>query len=67
MGEGEKIPFKDLPKLFTPEYFQALKFWKNYKKFGLPYSGGWAEQPYTIINLLKDFDEAYDEWQTQQT
>lgn len=43
-------------KLLTPERIEAITVWRNWKRFGAPLSGGWAEWPARLVDLLAAFD-----------
>ena len=45
--QGNKVPL-----LFTVELWRAIKIWNNFKVFGLPFAGGWAEQPTHIVKII---------------
>ena len=65
---------RDIPTLFNDEYWGALKLWNRYKLFGLPFDGGWAEQPAAVIDVLEALESAsravererMDKWQSQK-
>jgi hypothetical protein len=43
--------------------------YNRYKRFGLPFSGGWAQQPEYLINVLELFDatiDAYGRYKTEK-
>lgn len=54
--EAEVIKRKDIPGLFPPEVRQVIGYYWTAKKYGLPYSGGWAEQPAIIMDIITALD-----------
>jgi hypothetical protein len=44
-------------KLLTPERVEAIRTWVRWKKFGAPYSGGWATWPCQLVDVLEAFEE----------
>lgn len=65
---------RDVPGLFSDEYWAALRLWNRYKLFGLPFSGGWADQPAVVVDILEALEganravekERIDKWQFQK-
>lgn len=49
-----EIKLRDIPKYVTSEFFLALRFWKRYKRFGIP--GDWREMTPAQLDLLDLFD-----------
>jgi hypothetical protein len=31
---------------------RLIGFWLKYRKYGLPYHGGWAEQPAVVMDVI---------------
>jgi hypothetical protein len=58
--DGHVIDRADIPKYFTEGFWASYDLWQNCKRFGLPFGGGWAEQPAWILRLIKAFDGAID-------
>jgi hypothetical protein len=54
---GTDVERRRIPEYFTEEYFDALAIWKRYKRYGLPYSIGWAEHPEFIIDIIDIFED----------
>ena len=40
------------------EMVWALNLWVRTKRWGLPYAGGWAEQPAWVMDILDAIEEA---------
>ena len=38
------------------DYIDYIWFYQNFKTFGLPFSGGWAEMPLFLIRVLELFE-----------
>jgi len=54
--DAEVIKRKDIPELLTPEVRQVIDNYWITRRYGLPYSDGWAEQSCVIIDILKALD-----------
>jgi hypothetical protein len=52
----EKAPYKverkEIPSYFTPDNIAKINFYWAWKTLGWPYSGGWAEQPAQLIDIV---------------
>ena len=57
----------DIKGYFTEEYLSALILHNRYKRFGLPFSGGWAEQPEYLMEVIEVFEIVYAQYQAKQT
>lgn len=53
----------DIPDYFTDEFAHLLTAWSSIKKWGMPYSGGWAEQPCRLMDVMGEFERLYAEWE----
>ena len=51
--KGHEVRRDKISEYFTPENLQYLEYYVNYKTFGFPYAGGWAEQPCHTLDLIK--------------
>ena len=56
---GEKVDRKKTQEYFTEYYLSALMFHNRFKRFGLPFTGGWAEQPGYLIEVIEIFEHVY--------
>ncbi len=43
---------KEVPGLFNDNFYKIVACYNKYEMFGLPYSGGWNEQPGYILQIL---------------
>ena len=67
-GEGDaavSIKQKDIPAIIDSE-LPALEFYFRYKIMGLPFSGGWAEQPALVIDIIETLEVLENTLQQQQ-
>jgi hypothetical protein len=55
-----------IPDYCTREFATALRLWSDWKRFGLPYPGGWAEQPEPIMAVIRLFEAEYTEWESKK-
>lgn len=57
----EKAPYKVerrlIPSYFTEENAAKIAFFWQYKNLGWPYSGGWAEQPGHIVDVVMTLEQ----------
>ena len=60
---GHLIWRADIPKYRTEEAMTAIQLWSNYKCFGLPFAGGWAEQPAVVMDVLEVLE---NEWRKRE-
>jgi hypothetical protein len=63
---GIPILRRDIPGYFTEDYYNALKMYNRFKRFGLPFGGGWAEQPEWYIELVEAFMEVEERAQSHR-
>jgi len=49
---GQRIHRYDIPSYFCEENMRLIGFWLKYRKYGLPYHGGWAEQPAVVMDVI---------------
>jgi len=54
--EAEVVKRKDIPGILSAEVMQVIDWYWTTKRYGLPYSGGWAEQPCITVDVLKILD-----------
>ncbi len=52
---------KDIYPLYTEDLNQAVRLWKDYKRFGLPHGEGYASETEEYITLISAFEDDYDE------
>jgi hypothetical protein len=50
---GYEICRRDIPKYLTPRLRSRVHIWENYRRFGLPFAGGWAEQPAVVMDVIE--------------
>ena len=50
------------PEAFVREWGWAFGLWKMSRTHGLPFSGGWTEQPARVTDILAALDDEYDRW-----
>ena len=57
---------RDIRDYFTREFIDTLDVWASVKKWGMPYEGGWAEQPCRLMDVISEYDKMYAEWEAEQ-
>jgi hypothetical protein len=50
---GYEIVRAEIPKYLTVKAFGAINLWKTWKVFGMPFAGGWAEQPAVYMDVIE--------------
>jgi hypothetical protein len=58
---GEETVFGCPQKLITEGVGWMVELWGKYKRFGLPYAGGWAEQPARVFDVIDALDRTMNE------
>jgi hypothetical protein len=43
----------------TPENLSIIQMYLNCREFGMPYSGGWLEQPFPLVQVLSALSNIY--------
>ena len=62
--KGCEIRRDHIHDYFTPENMQYIEYYMSYDTFGFPYTGGWAEQPCHVLDLIKTLKREHYKWQT---
>jgi hypothetical protein len=60
---GHAVRRRDIENYFTEDFARAFRIWSDYKRFGLPYAGGYARQPAQIIEIIRLFENEHTAWQ----
>lgn len=61
LPDGQQVKFSDIKAHFTDYYFSALAIWQRWRRFGLPFDGGWAEQPEYLIRVIETLEAIYED------
>ena len=56
LWNGLQAKRDEIPEYFNEYYTSALLIYNRFKRFGLPFSGGWMEQPAYIMKVLELFE-----------
>ncbi len=48
-----------IPDYFTDEAMEQIGLWNKYHTIGLPFAGGWAEQPAIYIDIIEALESQY--------
>jgi hypothetical protein len=54
------------PESFVRDWGWAFRLWKTTRKHGLPFPGGWAEQPAWVMDILTALDDEFDKWESEK-
>lgn len=55
-----------IPDYFTAEFADTLTAWSNTKRWGMPFEGGWADQPCRLMDVLVEYERMYNEWEADE-
>jgi len=55
---GKAYKKSEVAGLFDAGFITSYNAWTRFKRFGLPYQGGWAEQPGIILDHLETWEGA---------
>ncbi len=53
---GYLICRRDIPQYLNDNAMAAIRVWRNYRVFGLPFAGGWAEQPGVFWDAIETLE-----------
>lgn len=56
---------REIPPLFTDSFWKAVQIWQRWRKLGMPFSGGWAEQPTHIVEIIDMLESMCKEWENK--
>jgi len=57
---------RECPEVYVRQWGWAFRLWKTTRKHGLPFSGGWADQPARVMDILTALDEEFDKWESEK-
>lgn len=63
---GEAVQRRAIPDYFTSEFSELLSAWANIKRWGMPFDGGWADQPCRLMDVMGEFERLYGEWEAEE-
>lgn len=63
--DGMAVEMRTIPDMFTDEFVGLLNAWSKTRKFGMPFAGGWAEQPCRLMDVLSEFERMFAEWESK--
>ena len=59
---GSSVERTHIKGYFNDFYHSGMQIYNRYKRFGLPYSGGWAEQPEYLLDIIECFEDTINAW-----
>lgn len=64
MWEGRLNPVfhSQIPDYVDGELYSAVNLWNRWKSFGLPFGGGWAEQPAHVVDAIEAVEHGIREY-----
>lgn len=67
LDNGLYLQRNQVRSYYTEDFVFCLRAWRWAKhKMLLPYSGGWAEQPADLVDIIETYDAIYDKHMAQQ-
>jgi len=57
---------RTIPDYFTPDFANMVEIWVNVKRWGMPFEGGWADQPAILMDVINLFEQAYNEYEEER-
>lgn len=64
---GIEVRRKDLPKYRTADLFEAVKLWKDWKRFGLFHGSGPHAETAEYIQILSELEDVMEAARTPNT
>jgi hypothetical protein len=52
-GTQYEVDRSSIPGYFNKDNSEKIKFYFKYKLFGLPFAGGWIQQPAYLMDILE--------------
>ena len=52
---------KDLYPLYTDDLYHVIRLWQDFRKFGLPHGGGYANESEEYIAVISALEDEYNE------
>ena len=56
-GKLVKVFRSEIPEYVDDCFWACADIWGRYRQFGLPFAGGWAEQPAHIIDAIEAIEK----------
>lgn len=63
LGSGNVMRRGDLKRLLTDDLWDAVRLWKDFKRFGLPHGGGPQAETAEYIGLIDALEDEYEDVQ----
>ena len=64
---GQYLIRRDMIRDYFTDYnIMSIKLWKNYKKYGWPYVGGWAQQPSFVYDVIETIESEMEAIQAEK-
>ena len=57
---------RDFHKFWTLEYQEKISLWANFRLVGLPFAGGWAEQPGRVADVILTLEQQMKQYEAEQ-
>lgn len=64
-GKLAKVVNSEIPDYVDDELWSAVNLWNRYKAYGLPFGGGWAEQPAHLVDAIDAVEHGIREYNSR--
>jgi hypothetical protein len=61
LGSGRIITRAEMRTLLTEDLWDAIRIWKDYRRFGLPNGSGKQGETSELVDLVSAFENEYDD------
>lgn len=66
-GKTIVVEPKQVADYYNDEWWKAHGVWASCRAYGLPFSGGWAEQPARLMDAISIMDRIYERVERERT
>lgn len=63
-GCDYKVERRKIPEYLARDEIEMIRFFWQWKSLGWPFSGGWAEQPANLVDVVFLLEGEYTKWMT---
>lgn len=57
-GKLKPVKRSEVGQYCDEQFWDVLGIWHRWKRFGFPWTGGWAEQPAYLVDLIDMVEDA---------
>ena len=63
----QKVTKAEIPYYVDDDLWACITLWNRWKDYGLPFTGGWAEQPAHLVDAIEGVEQGVREWNSRNT